>query len=249
MTTDADQIPQDSAAVAEAPKADANTEVLPNTDSPDKVVEERFARIEASQQMTAAQIQQITAAVGRVQSLAAKFDKTGDPKVEDKVRAEMAGVYSLLGEITDNIDDAILPKSAKVKVESAREAARRVADQLEIEQRVQDAIAKNAPAPAETPQIDANAIEARVLAEMARVGADPDKLDWDTAASLLHGAGEPAMWKFINGQVATQLKEIEKPRPRVQSPPAAGPAKELDPLDPSKTIAERTAWLRANGIL
>lgn len=246
MTTDAEQIPQEPAEVIDP------TVAPPETDSPDKVFEERFARIEASQQVTNSQIQQINAAVGRVQSLAAKFDKTGDPQVEDKVRAAMADVYAVLGDITDNIDDAILPRSAKAKVESAREAARRVADQMEMDTRVQAAVAKIAPQPASTPEIDANAIEARVLAEVARVGADADKLDWDAAATLLHSAGEPAMWKFISGQVAAQLKEIEgskTARPRVQSPPAAGPAKDIGPLDESKSMADRTAWLRSVGAL
>ena len=249
MSTDADQIPLEQP-VDDAAN-DANTQASPETVSPDKAFEDRVARLEATQQVTATQIQQITAAVGRVQSLAAKFDKTGDPQVEDKVRAEMANVYALLGEVTDNIDDAILPRSAKDKVESARQAARRVAEQADIDKRVQDAIAKNAPAPAAAPEIDANAIEARVIAEVAKAGGDADKLDWDMAATLLHGVGEPAMWKFISTQVAAQLKENEtaKARPRVQSPPAAGPAKELGPLDESKTMAERTAWMKANGLL
>ena len=214
MTTDADQIPQDEV-------EDTSSTVLPDTDSPDKAFEERIARIEAAQQMTQRQVQQVNAAVGRVQALAAKFDKTGDPKVEDQVRAAMSEVYDVLGTVADGIDGAILPESAKARVNAARESARKVADQQALDNKVREAIAAATPKP-ETPNIDTTAIEAAVLAKFAKSGVDPEKFDWELAATLLHGAGEPAMWKYVDAQEKLLKTETNEGGPATR--PKASPA-------------------------
>ena len=228
----------------------------PAEEAPDPF-EARIAQLEQYHTMTQQQVSQLTAAVGRAQSLADKFEKTGDPKVEDKVRAAMAEVYDVLGTVSENIDDAILPAAAKARVASAREAVRKVAEQAEIDRRIAEAVGAVAPPPV---QPNANAeyartVEAQVVSEITAKGLNPDDpaFNWQHAATLLHGAGgQPAMWEYMRGQIAalagTDDGATLRRRPRVSPPPAA-PANNAGPLDASRSLEEHNAFLRSNGII
>lgn len=193
--------------------------------SPTDAFEARMAQLEQSQQLTATQLRQLTAAVGRAQSLADKFDKTGDPQVESKVRAAMAEVYDVLGAVSDSIDPAILPDSAKQRVATARDATRRAAEQADIERRVRDAVAASTPQPAAQPDANAYAtsVEAQVVTELTGLGLNPDDpaIDWGRAASLLHGAGGvTSMWAYIREQEKTLLDGGPRRRPSPAPKPA-----------------------------
>ena len=238
------------------PEVVVETPAAPETPSPVDAFEARMAQLEASQQLTTAQLRQLNTAVGRAQSLADKFDKTGDPKVEDKVRAAMAEVYDVLSDVSDSIDSAILPDSAKRKVASAKEATRKAADKAEVDRAVREAVAAATPPPAQT-EVDvySNAVELQVVTELTGLGISPDDpaINWAHAASLLHGAGGAAsMWQYIRGVEKTLEKTdagegpTRRPTP---SPKAAGVAETttIDTLlaqystDPTKMKPEQRA--------
>ena len=213
-----------------------------NTPDPFEV---RLAQLEAVNNMTQRQVAALTAAVGRAQSLADKFEKTGDPKVEEKVRAAMAEVYDVLGVVSDNIDPAILPDAAKQRVASAREATRRAAEQAELDRRVQAALDERAPRPvSQTPAPDndyAQVVEARVVAKITAKGLDPDDptFNWAHAARLLKAEGEAAVNAYFDEQISKMSGDGEpRRRPRGASPAPAGVSAEPKIEDLLNTYAE-----------
>lgn len=189
-------------------------------ESPLSALEAKIAALEALQRQN---VNEIRSAVGRVQSLAAKLEKTNDPAAEVKLRTELAGVSELLGLVTDSIDESILPRDVKRRVADAQSAARAAAADAELNRRIAEATAST-----QAPAYDPNAIEAAVVAQIKSLGlndSDP-AFDWQYAATVLNTQGQAAMWDYF-GKVERDLlsKTDAGPtrRPRTQAPRSAGP--------------------------
>ena len=233
---------------AEVSEEDATEEV----EDPNSKIEERLAALEAAQRQS---VLEIRSAVGRVQSIASKLDKTNDPQVEAKLRTELAGVSELLGLVTDSIDESILPRDVKRRVSDAQTAIRAAAADAEINRRIAEATRQPV---ADPPSTDADAIEAAVVSQIRGLGLnDQDPaFDWGRAARLLRTEGQAAMWTYF-GEVEKQL--LDSPtsagpqrRPKATSPKASGPAPaEQDfatQLENTTNLDEGVALLRSLGI-
>lgn len=200
---------------------------------PTTALEQRIAALEQAHRQS---VQDLRSAVGRVQSLAARLDKTNDPQVEAKLRQELAGVSDLLGLVTDSIDESILPRDVKQRVAGAQVAARAAVADAEINRRIAEAVAPilRENTVRSTPQeIDADAIEASAVAQIRALGLDDTDpaFNWTTAAALLHSQGPAAMWSYFAG-VERQLLSAKdagpQRRPRTNSPRNTGPANNPD---------------------
>lgn len=200
-------------------------------ESPPDAFEERVARLEATQQLTQRQVQQLNAAVGRAQSLADRFAKSGDPKVEEKVQAAMAEVYDVLGTVSDSIDPAILPESSKQRVTAAREAARVASQQRDIDARIEAAVAARTP----IQTLDPVQLEAQAVAEITGLGLNPDDpaFNWGFAAQLLHGSadGVNQMWNYIRTQERSLV--TNKPEANTETDGEGGPRRRPRTTPPS----------------
>lgn len=218
-------------------------------DSPVTALEARMVALEAAQRQS---VLEIRSAVGRVQSIAAKLDKTNDPQIEAKLRSELAGVSDLLGLVTDSIDETILPRDIKQRVKTAQDTIRNTAADAEINRRIAEAVGAR-----EVPQTsDADALEAAVVAQIRSLGLndqDPS-FNWSQAASILRTQGEQAMWTYF-GEVEKTLLEVEAgPQRRARTAPrAAAPSTAKDGverfLDKETSLDQKLADMRAQGIL
>lgn len=238
----------------EAPEegAEETEEESPDSAKRDSAIEQRLVALEAAQRQS---VLEIRSAVGRVQSIAAKLDKTNDPQVEAKLRTELAGVSELLGLVTDSIDESILPRDVKRRVSDAQGAIRAAAADAEINRRIAEATRQPVSAP---PGTEADAIEAAVVSQIRSLGLnDQDPaFDWGRAARLLQTEGQSAMWAYF-GEVEKTLLEAPasagpQRRPKTTSPKASGPAAaEQDfatQLEGIKNLDEGVALLRSLGI-
>lgn len=220
-----------------------------DTDSPVTALEARIGALEAAQRQS---VLEIRSAVGRVQSIAAKLDKTNDPQIEAKLRSELAGVSDLLGLVTDSIDETILPRDVKQRVKTAQDTIRNTAADAEINRRIAEAVGAR-----EVPQTsDADALEAAVVAQIRSLGLndqDPS-FNWGQAASILRTQGEQAMWAYF-GEVEKGLLAGEAgPQRRARTAPrAAAPSTAKDDverfLDKETSLDQKLADMRAQGIL
>lgn len=212
-------------------------EVLDETDDsteedPLTVFEQRIAALEQLQRQS---VTEIRSAVGRVQSLSAKLEKTNDPGVEAKLRTELSGVSELLGLVTDSIDESILPQDVKRRVADARAATRTQVADAEINRRVAAAVESAMPVVTANAS-DPNRIEAAVISQIRSLGLDDTDpaFDWGQAAQLLNTQGEQAMWSYfgtVEKQLLSSTTEGPQRRPRSQAPRAAGTAASVDIAD------------------
>lgn len=220
-------------------------------DSPITAIEQRIAALEAAQRQS---VLEIRSAVGRVQSIAAKLDKTNDPQVEAKLRTELAGVSELLGLVTDSIDESILPRDVKQRVAQAQAVIRKEAADAEINRRIAEATANTTPA-----QPNTSNLEAAVVAQIRSLGLnDQDPaFNWPQASMILQTQGEQAMWSYF-GEVERQLLAGAAPEggpqrrarsaPRAAGTPQAKSGVERF-LDKDLPLAEKLAEMRAQGII
>lgn len=199
---------------------DGGEEEAAAEESPLSALEAKIAALEAAQRQS---VNEIRSAVGRVQSLAAKLEKTNDPAAEVKLRSELAGVSELLSLVTDSIDESILPRDVKRRVADAQAAARAAAADAELNRRIAEATA-----PRQEQGYDVDGIESAVVAQIRSLGLDDSDpaFDWRQAAQILGTQGQAAMWDYF-GKVERDLlsKQETGPtrRPRTQAPRSAGP--------------------------
>ena len=196
--------------------------------APDTKIEERLAALEAAQRQS---VLEIRSAIGRVQSLQAQLSKTNDSQVEAKLRQELNGVSELIGLVSESIDETILPKDVKRRVQDVQNAARVAAADAEINRRIAEA---TRPAQA-APQSDADQLEAAVVSQIRAMGLnDQDPaFDWGKAASILANSGQAAMWAYFSEVEktllgATPADEGPARRPRQTSPKTVTPTADVD---------------------
>jgi len=249
-------MPDDDALVADESVEEEDTlesSESAELESPTTALEQRIAALESAQRQS---VLEIRSAVGRVQSIAAKLDKTNDPATEAKLRTELAGVSELLGLVTDSIDESILPRDVKRKVSDAQATMRRELADAEINRRIAEATQSQMPI---STGPDVNALEAAVVSQIQSLGLnDQDPaFNWAQAATILNTQGERAMWAYF-GEVERQLLTGSVPeggpqRRTRQAPRAAStaaPKSGVDKfLDKDVPLAEKLAEMRAQGIL
>ena len=229
-------------------------EVETPEDAPLTALEQRIVALELTQRSA---VNEIRTAVGRVQSLSAKLDKTNDPQIEARLRTELAGVTELLGLVTESIDESILPRDVKQRVSSAQATLRSAAADAEINRRIAEAVA-GTPTAVQS-EIDTSAIEAAAVNQIRGLGlndTDP-AFDWAHAALLLHTQGQSAMWGYLS-QVESALLADGTPaggpqrRPRATAPRPASAVNTTSDLarflDKGAPLEEKLAQLRAQGI-
>lgn len=220
--------PEDSQ-VEETEVEETEVEETPE-DSQVALIEKRIAALEQAQLNSVTEIRR---AVGRVQSLADQLNKVNDPQKEAKLRTELAGVSDLLSLVTDSIDETILPRDVKRKVADAQAATRAAAVDADIARRVAEATAAAQPVAA-VPGLDANALEAAVVAQIRGLGlndTDP-AFDWGRATQILASQGQSAMWSYF-AEVEKTLLEQQAPtgpqrRPKTAAPKTVTPAANSD---------------------
>lgn len=235
--------------------SEEETSTEETTDDSLSVIEGRIAALEAAQRQS---VLEIRSAVGRVQSIAAKLEKTNDPQVEAKLRTELAGVSDLLGLVTGSIDDTILPRDVKQRVADAQAQIRRAAADDEINRRI--AVATQNLVPQPTTQ-NADAVEAAVVAQIRSLGLDDTDpaFNWTEAAGILRTQGEQAMWAYFGG-VERQLlggntavsdggpQRRTRPAPRASATESAKTGVDRF-LDKDTPLADKLAEMRAQGLL
>lgn len=237
---------------AEEEVLDSTVEDVEETteDSPITAIEQRIVALEAAQRQS---VLEIRSAVGRVQSIAAKLEKTNNPETEAKLRSELAGVSELLGLVTDSIDESILPRDVKQRVANAQETVRRAATDAEINRRIEAATANLVPQPS---GINTDAIEAAAIAQIQSLGLNHNDpaFDWRQAASLLHTQGEAAMWAYFGEVERTLLTTEAGPQRRTKAAPRAASVSQPKTgveafLDKDTPLEEKLAQMRAQGML
>lgn len=250
-------MPDEDALVAEETvEEDLPAEESESTEdeSPTTALELRIAALEAAQRQS---VLEIRSAVGRVQSIAAKLDKTNDPQTEAKLRTELAGVSELLGLVTDSIDESILPRDVKRKVSDAQAVMRRELADAEINRRIAEATQTQTAQPILAGS-DVNALEAAVVAQIRGLGLDDTNpaFNWQQAANILNAQGERAMWSYfgeVERQLLTEASTGGPQRRSRQAPRAAGVSQTktgVDKfLDKEASLDEKLAEMRAQGIL
>ena len=184
-----------------------------------------------STSVTKGDLQTLTAAVGRIQSLANKLEKNGDVSgLQDQVTEQFGSVYDILTPILEGLDETALSPEAKQRALAARDTARTRAAKAELKEEIKRELAPANPEPAQ--QTSTSQLEVFIMDTIKAQGlndTDP-RFDWKVATEAGRTGGSGAIVKYFQDKIeeiktedsASTRRETRKKNAGSESPKGGG---------------------------
>lgn len=162
----------------------------------------------------------VRAAIGRMQSLVMQAEKSSDTSnLTKQVADQFGGVSDLMKAIAVNED---MPLDIRQKAQDATAAATRAADRTALRDEIVEELGKQEDS---TPKQESNTqLEAQLVSEIQQYGLDPDSalFDWQEATGLLKSSGEAAVTNYIRRQIRSGISDDDADGRRAERKEKAG---------------------------
>lgn len=219
------------------------------------------SKVEALEKNNAV-VEDLKRTVGRIQSLATKFEAASSNAQRDDIQKQINERFSVvedqLATLASGIDETAIDPATRQRILQAQEQARRAA---EVQAEVEKALKARAPQPSPQPQVPN--LETELVGMIEAAGLDPDggMFDWGAMSAMwredLSGntIRQHVLNKIIEAkteeQAASRRSTAKKqagagaPKQAAVTPnPAARMAQALDSGDLASAIAERNKLLQ-----
>lgn len=154
-----------------------------------------------------AQIADLRRSVGRVQSLASKFEKDQEnDKTADELREQFKDTSEQLDLLVNGLDETMIDPDTRGRLVEARLRARAVAERDSLRKELLDELR---PAPQQQPDMAQLAVlyERQLIGEIESYGMDPtdEVFDWKQAGALFQRGDYEGMQRYVRTQIREGL--------------------------------------------